>query len=97
MRGNHNQPRGLFALSVVVAGGMAASALGAPIDAGANHDNLRRGDLVFWKGHVGVMCDAETLLHANGHHMQVAREPFSFARARIAEKTFGEVTCVRRL
>jgi cell wall-associated NlpC family hydrolase len=76
---------------------MQAASLGAAIDPGANFEALRRGDLVFWKGHVGVMCDANILLHANGHHMQVAREPFALARERIAKNTFGEVTCVRRL
>jgi cell wall-associated NlpC family hydrolase len=76
---------------------MQFAGVGAAIDPGADYQNLRRGDLVFWKGHVGVMCDAETLLHANGHHMQVAREPFSVARARIASNSFGEVTGVRRL
>jgi cell wall-associated NlpC family hydrolase len=76
---------------------MQATSLGAAIDPGANFEALRRGDLVFWKGHVGVMCDANILLHANGHHMQVAREPFALARERIAKNTFGEVTCVRRL
>ena len=46
--------------------------------------HLRRGDLVFWKGHVGIMRDGERLLHANAHHMLVASEPLSEARARIA-------------
>ena len=36
---------------------------------------LRRGDLVFWKGHVAIARDGETLLHANAHHMAVAIEP----------------------
>lgn len=45
---------------------------------------LRRGDLVFWDGHVGIMTDAETLLHANGHHMLTVAEPVSEAIARIA-------------
>jgi hypothetical protein len=58
---------------------------------------LRRGDLVFWKGHVGIMCDPQTLLHANAHHMLVAREPFAEARARILAKSFGPVIAVRRL
>ncbi|MGY6410328.1 MAG: C40 family peptidase [Alkalilacustris sp.] len=44
----------------------------------------RRGDLVFWKGHVGWMRDADTLLHANAHHMAVASEPFAPAADRIA-------------
>jgi Bacterial dipeptidyl-peptidase Sh3 domain/NlpC/P60 family len=58
--------------------------------------HLQRGDLVFWKGHVGIMCDAHTLLHANAHHMLVACEPFAEARARILAKSFGAVTTVRR-
>jgi hypothetical protein len=59
--------------------------------------DLRRGDLVFWKGHVGIMCDEVTLLHANAHHMLVAREAFAEARARILAKSFGPVIGVRRL
>ena len=57
---------------------------------------LRRGDLVFWRGHVGVMLDTEILLHANAHHMQVAREPLAAARARIA-RTGAEILSVSRL
>jgi len=55
-----------------------------------------RGDLVFWKGHVGIMCDATTLLHANIHHMRVAFEPIADAVARIA-KTDGPVLAHKRL
>jgi cell wall-associated NlpC family hydrolase len=58
---------------------------------------LVRGDLVFWKGHVGVMRDAGTLLHANGHHMQVASEPLDEARARIRARDGGDVTAIKRL
>ena len=58
---------------------------------------LERGDLVFWKGHVGIMRDALTLLHANGHHMAVASEPLREARDRIAAKSFGVITTIRRL
>jgi cell wall-associated NlpC family hydrolase len=53
----------------------------------------KRGDLVFWKGHVGVMRDATTLLHANAFHMRVAAEPLAEAVARIAKP----VTTVKRL
>ncbi|MEO1040177.1 MAG: NlpC/P60 family protein [Pseudomonadota bacterium] len=45
---------------------------------------LQRGDLVFWPGHVGIMTDAETLLHANAHHMMTAAEPLARAARRIA-------------
>ncbi|MGU3464999.1 C40 family peptidase [Methylobacterium sp. C33D] len=58
---------------------------------------LRRGDLVFWRGHVGLMADPETLIHANGHHMAVAAEPLAEAVARIAAHSFGAVTGIRRL
>ncbi len=58
-------------------------------------DGLRRGDLVFWKGHVGIMADQKTLLHANGHHMMTVKEPLSEAVARIAG-VYGPVTSIRR-
>jgi cell wall-associated NlpC family hydrolase len=57
---------------------------------------LRRGDLVFWKGHVAVMRDATTLLHANAFHMAVAAEPVREAVARISASG-SEVVAVKRL
>jgi len=57
---------------------------------------VRRGDLVFWKGHMGVMLDEKRLLHANAFHMAVAIEPLAEAIARI-EKAAGPVTSVKRL
>ncbi len=59
-------------------------------------DGLRRGDLVFWKGHVGVMRDASELLHANGHFMRVTSEPLRVARDRILAKGAGPITSIRR-
>jgi cell wall-associated NlpC family hydrolase len=58
--------------------------------------DVGRGDLIFWKGHMGVMLDASRLLHANAFHMAVAIEPLSEALARIAEIA-GPVTSVKRL
>lgn len=58
---------------------------------------LERGDLIFWKGHVGIMVDAETLVHANGHHMAVAYEPFANAKIRIAAQEFGDILAIKRL
>lgn len=66
-----------------------------PVDAALGH--LRRGDLVFWKGHVGIMRDPEILLHANGHHMLVSFEPLAEARARIRQKGAGEITAIKRI
>lgn len=57
---------------------------------------LRRGDLVFWDGHVGVMTSAKDFLHANAFHMAVEREPFTAARRRIKAAGY-EVSGVRRL
>ncbi len=60
---------------------MQEAALGTP----ANLDGtFQRGDLLFWPGHVAIAEDADTLLHANAHHMAVAREPLRPALARIA-------------
>jgi cell wall-associated NlpC family hydrolase len=73
---------------------MQEAALGEPI---AIDEPRTRGDLVFWKGHVGVMRDATTLLHANGWHMKVVSEPLGEARDRIAANGGGNVTSVRRL
>ena len=58
--------------------------------------NIKRGDLVFWKGHMGVMLDDTRLLHANAFHMVVATEPLAEAIARI-EKSAGPVTSIKRL
>jgi cell wall-associated NlpC family hydrolase len=55
-----------------------------------------RGDLVFWKGHMGVMLDDKRLLHANAFHRAVAIEPLAEAITRI-EKSGGPVTSVKRL
>ena len=54
--------------------------------------NLRRGDLVFWPGHVGVMQTSGRLLHANAHHMITATEPLAEAVERI-----GHIRTARRL
>lgn len=50
----------------------------------ADHEDLQRGDLLFWKGHLGVMRDAAILLHANGYHMKTASEPVAQTIARLA-------------
>ncbi|WP_439522117.1 C40 family peptidase [Marivita sp.] len=45
----------------------------------------QRGDLLYWKGHVGWVSDPDTLLHANAHSMSVTYEPLQGAIRRIAE------------
>jgi cell wall-associated NlpC family hydrolase len=71
---------------------MQADTLGAPI---SPETGLRRGDLVFWKGHVAIMTGPETMVHANGHTMLVSREGFADAVARIGY-LYGQPTGFRR-
>ncbi len=71
--------------------------LGDPVAFDEALAGLRRGDVVFWKGHVAIMRDPLTMIHANGYHMAVAIEPLREARDRIAQKSFGPVTAIRRL
>lgn len=56
-----------------------------------------RGDLWFWAGHVGLVVDATTLIHANAHHMAVAYEPLDKAALRIAAQDNGPVIARKRL
>jgi hypothetical protein len=71
---------------------MQEAALGAPVD----RAGLRRGDLLFWKGHVAIARDATTILHANSHHMAVAIETTAEAVRRTAAAG-SELKTVRRL
>ncbi|MEM8628301.1 MAG: C40 family peptidase [Pseudomonadota bacterium] len=67
------------------------------IDAGDGKPDLQRGDLIFWDGHVGILRDAATLLHANAYHMRVFSEPLVQALERIDDGEFGQPVAVRRL
>lgn len=73
---------------------MQTAELGQPLPGDAP---LRRGDLLFWKGHVGWVSDTDTLLHANAYHMAVAQEPLAQAIDRIAAQGDGPVTARKRL
>jgi cell wall-associated NlpC family hydrolase len=66
--------------------------LGSPIGA----DGLRRGDLVFWRGHVALMIDAERIVHAPGDMAAVVVEPLARAEARIADAGSGAPIAYRR-
>ena len=72
---------------------MQEAVLGTPI---AGIADLKRGDLLFWKGHVAIARDARTLIHANAFHMAVVIEPIAEALARIAAAGSG-LTSVRRI
>lgn len=74
---------------------MQEAAMGRPVDAGGDFSGLKRGDLVFWKGHVAIARDNAHFLHANGFHMAVAIEPMRETIARFT-KEGSPVTRVRR-
>ena len=74
---------------------MQEQALGALVPH-AEEGALQRGDLVFWKGHVAIVRDGATLIHANAFHMAVAIEPLGEAITRISEAG-SEITSVRRI
>jgi len=75
---------------------MQEAELGQALRLGPSLPDLRRGDLVFWKGHAGIMRDEKTLLHANAHHMAVASEPVLQTIARL-KKAGLPVTAIKRL
>jgi hypothetical protein len=87
------------------AGGIAAprdsdqqeAALGRPLTITPDLSGLDRGDLVFWRGHVGIMTSATDLLHANGWFMETTLEPLAVAAARIAQTPSGEIRAIQRL
>ncbi|MCX5496308.1 NlpC/P60 family protein [Kaistia dalseonensis] len=73
-----------------------AAGLGQPVEGGLSAE-LIRGDLIFWPGHVGMLRDAETLLHASGYQMMVVSEPLAEATARIAASTGHQPSIIRRI
>jgi cell wall-associated NlpC family hydrolase len=75
---------------------MQQNELGEAVSATADLGNLRRGDLVFWKGHVGIMVDGALMVHANSHHMMVAIEPLPEAAERI-QHTGNRIIAIKRL
>lgn len=56
----------------------------------------RRGDLIFWRGHVAIVTGPDRIIHANGHTMDVAYEGLTDAIARIAAAGGGDVLAQRR-
>jgi cell wall-associated NlpC family hydrolase len=85
-----------------------AAGIGCPRDSDMQEDGLgrsldqteanklKRGDLMFWKGHVAIVRDADTVVHANAHHMATAIENTRVAVARI-KAAGGEITSIKRL
>jgi len=74
---------------------MQQDGLGRTLSA-AEARKLQRGDLIFWKGHVAIVRDADTMVHANAHHMATVVEPTAEAIARI-KAAGSDVTAIKRL
>jgi cell wall-associated NlpC family hydrolase len=75
---------------------MQEQTLGEPVVPAPDYSNLQRGDLIFWKGHVGIMQSEAVLLHASARDLHVEIEPLAHAVARIRPLA-GEVRSVRRM
>ncbi len=74
---------------------MQQDALGRALDP-AKPEKLQRGDLIFWKGHVAIARDADTIVHANAHHMATVIENTKDAIARV-KAAGSEITAIKRL
>lgn len=74
---------------------MQENMLGQPIEERDPYA-FRRGDLVFWRGHVAIALGDGWVLHANGHHMETVIEPARAAIDRIGDQGLP-ITSVRRL
>jgi len=74
---------------------MQQASLGEPLPA-AEWSRLRRGDLLFWKGHVAIARDADSIVHANAHHMATVIEDARDAIARI-KAAGSELVAIRRI
>jgi cell wall-associated NlpC family hydrolase len=74
---------------------MQQDGLGRELSA-AEAKKLQRGDLIFWKGHVAIVRNATTIVHANAHHMATTIENTRDAIARIKEAG-SEISAVKRL
>jgi cell wall-associated NlpC family hydrolase len=70
--------------------------LGAAVDFAGDISKLKRGDLIYWQGHIGLVVGEGRFLHANAHHMAVAEEPLAEAIHRIRAGGL-EILTVRRL
>jgi cell wall-associated NlpC family hydrolase len=93
---------GLVQLSLNAAGtgcprdsDMQQDGLGRALDS-MESGKLQRGDLIFWKGHVAIVRDADSIVHANAHHMATVVEDTNEAIARI-KKGGSEITAIKRL
>jgi len=92
--------------SGLIQGALISCGIKCPRDTDMQEDNLgynvsvgdaTTGDLIFWKGHVGILTEPNVLTHANPHHMAVFKEGLDLENKRIEESGGGKITSVKRL
>jgi cell wall-associated NlpC family hydrolase len=59
-------------------------------------EQLQRGDILFFPGHVGMMTDGEAMIHATRAFNKTVEEPLADALIRIAKKNDGVTILARR-
>ena len=99
-----NSTRGIDC-SGLIAASLSACGLACPADSDLQRNGvgfdidgpLMRGDLIFWQGHVGMMVDGETMIHANAHNMATVYEPLERAILRIDVQGDGPVQARKRI
>ncbi len=74
---------------------MQEDSLGRALDP-TESKRLQRGDLIFWQGHVAIVRNADSIVHANAHHMATVIENTGEAIARI-KAAGSEITAIKRL
>ena len=57
---------------------------------------LARGDLIYWRGHTGVMVDERVMLHANATHMAVTRDDLAEMAAHLDRDKDNPLTRIVR-
>ncbi len=94
---------GLVQMSMLAAGlkaprdsDMQEEELGFILKGAGVRQSLKRGDLIFWRGHVGIMCNSEDITHANAFHMMTITEPLDQAIQRI-QRAGEQVSSFKRL
>lgn len=95
---------GLVQLCLACAGRLAprdsdqqARSVGQPLDHRRDGFRYRRGDLVFFPGHVAMMMDDGHVIHATAHGMTVCVEPLAAVVDRVDGTREGGLLAVRRL
>ncbi len=73
---------------------MQRESLGEPLPEEAR---LRRGDVISFPGHIGLMVDETRLIHANAHWMSVVIEPLADVVARLASQHDRPILSRRRI